>query len=86
MTYKSNEEFFKAYLDLVQGIEGNGQLEVAQSLRKGLSYLNGLTDDWTLLMDTIEVAVTDNQDVIDPSDMKELEEMLKLERKIVYRK
>jgi len=86
VTYKSNEEFLKAYQDLVQRIEDNGQLEVAQRLRKGLSYLNGLTDGWALLMDTIDVAITDNHDVIDPIDMKELEEMFKSVKKVVYRK
>ena len=42
--FKSNDEFFAAFRDLVARIEKQGHAGAAQELRTGFSCLNGLTD------------------------------------------
>jgi len=44
-----------------------------------------ITDGWALLMDSIEITVSQDQYVLQPEDMKELEGMLEVVRKAVYR-
>ena len=83
--YGSNEEFFQAFERLVQSIADSGQGEAAKRLREGFSCLNGLTDGWAILMESIEATVSQDQGELQPDDMNELEGMLKIIRKAVYR-
>ena len=85
MTYESNEAFFQAFERLVQRIDDAGQHDAAKRLREGFSCLNGLTDGWALFMESIETTVTQEQGKLSPEEMSELEGMLKLVRKAVYR-
>lgn len=84
-TYGSNEEFFQAFERLVQTIDDGGQQEVAKRLREGFSCLNGLTDGWAILMESIETTVSQDQGKLQSEDLTELEGMLKVVRKAVYR-
>ena|GEM_PF-1560090 len=85
-TYKSNDEFFQALEKLVQEIDDSGQYEAANRLREGFSCLNGLTDGWALLMESIETTVSQDQEKLKCENMAELKEMLKIVRKAVYRR
>ncbi len=84
--YKSNDDFFQALRDLIDRVEKQGNMAAAQQLREGFSCLNGLTDGWALLMEYIDKTISENQNKIEASDMSELKEMLKVVRKVVYRR
>jgi hypothetical protein len=84
--YKSNDEFFQALRDLTHRVEKQGSIGAAQQLREGFSCLNGLTDGWALLMESIDKTISENQGKIEASDMSELKDMLKVVRKVVYRR
>jgi hypothetical protein len=84
--FKSNEEFFVALRDLIDRIEKQGDIEAAQELRSGFSCLNGLTDGWALLMESMERAISANQGKIEKSEMLELRNMYKVVSKVVYRR
>jgi hypothetical protein len=84
--FKSNEEFFAALRDLIDRIEKQGNVAAAQELRHGMSCLNGLTDGWALLMESIERAVTATRGKIGKPEMSELRDMLKVVTKVVYRR
>ncbi len=84
--YKSNDEFFQALLDLIQRVEKQGNVAAARQLREGFSCLNGLTDGWALLMESIDKTISENKGKIEAMDMSELKDMLKVVRKVVYRR
>jgi hypothetical protein len=84
--FKSNEDFFEALRDLIGRIEKQGAFDAAKELRNGFSSLNGLTDGWALLMESLERTTRDNRGVIGKQEMSELGEMLKVVRKVVYRR
>jgi len=83
--YESSEDFFHAFEMLVRKIDNSGQRTAANRLSKGFSCLNGLTDGWALLLDSIEKTVSQDQGKIQPEDMIELKGMLKVVREAVYR-
>ena len=85
-TFASNEEFFQAFERLIARIDDHGQRDTANCLREGLSSLNGLTDGWALLMDSIVTTISKKSDELKPEDKNELEEMLKVVQNAVYRK
>lgn len=84
--YKSNDEFLQALDDLINRVEKRGNIAAAQQLREGFSCLNGLTDGWVLLLESIDKTISENQGKIQKSDMSELKDMLKATKKAVYRR
>jgi hypothetical protein len=84
--FKSNEEFFVALRDLMGRIEKQGNVAAAKDLRSGFSCLNGLTDGWALLMESMERTIAANQGTIAATEMLELRDMLKVVSKVVYRR
>ena len=84
--YKSNDKFFQALRNLIHRVEQQGNIGAAQQLREGLSCLNGLTDGWALLMESIGKTISENKGKIEANDMSELKDMLKVVRKVVYRR
>lgn len=84
--FKSNEEFFVALRDLMDRIERQGNIAAAQELRSGFSCLNGLTDGWALLMESMERTIAPNQGKINKTEMLELRDMIKVVSKVVYRR
>ena len=84
--FKSNEEFFVALRDLIDRIEKQGNIAASKELRSGLSCLNGLTDGWALLMESMERTIAANQGTIGAREMLELRDMLKVVSKVVYRR
>ena len=82
----SNEEFFAALRALIDRLEKQGNIVAAQELRSGFACLNGLTDGWALLMESIERTIAANRGKIGKADMLELRDMLKGVKKVVYRR
>ncbi|TAN40461.1 MAG: hypothetical protein EPN25_07580 [Nitrospirae bacterium] len=84
--YRSNDEFFQALRELMQRIEEQGNIQAARELRDGFSCLNGLTDGWALLMESIDRVISGTHGRIEAGDMAELKDMLMGVKKIVCRK
>ena len=84
--FTSNDEFFAALRDLIDRIEEQGNVTAAHELRFGYSCLNGLTDGWALLMESMERAIEANRRKISDPEMSELRDMLKVVVKMVYRR
>jgi hypothetical protein len=84
MNFKSSEEFFSALRDLIERIEKQGNAVAAQELRNGFSCLNGLTDGWALLMESISKTIAADRGKIERREMSELHDMLKIVKKAVY--
>ena len=83
---KSNEEFFAAFRSLVARIERQGHVEAARELRTGFACLNGLTDGWALLMESMDRTIKASQREIETQEMAELRDMLLVVKKVVYRR
>jgi len=84
--FTSNEEFFAALRDLIDRIEEQGNAAAAHELRAGYSCLNGLTDGWALLMESMKRTIEANRRKIGEPEMSELRDMLKIVVKVVYRR
>ncbi len=84
--FTSNEEFFSAFRDLVERIEKQGHAQAAKELRDGFACLNGLTDGWVLLMEAMEQVIEANRGKIGAQEMSELRDMLRVVKKVVYRR
>ncbi len=83
--FKSNEEFFAAFRDLVSRMERGGARDAASLLREGFACLNGLTDGWVVLMEAMEKVIPACQGQITGEELRDLKEMLRVVRKTVYR-
>jgi hypothetical protein len=75
--FGSTEEFFQAIRNLAADLERNGRREAATELMGGFSCLNGLTDGWGLLMESLERIQT--------TDREALAEILAATHAAVYR-
>ena len=84
--FQSNEEFFQAVRDLVARLEVKGQHEAAAELRRGLGCLNGLTDGWALLLESIESVGGRASGRLDPAEKRELERIRDAAHRAVYRR
>ena len=83
--YRSNEEFFNALSNVITKIQRQGNNAAADELRFGFSCLNGLTDGWALLMKSIEKTVSGQCGEIEKAELSELNDMLQVVTKAVYR-
>lgn len=81
----SNEEFFAALRALIDRIEEQGNAAAAHELRAGYSCLNGLTDGWALLMESMKRTIETNRREIAEPELSELRDMLKVVAKVVCR-
>jgi len=84
--FTSNEEFFAALRDLTDRIEEKGNVAAAHGLRTGYACLNGLTDGWALLMESMKRTIEANRRKIGEPELSELRDMLKVVAKVVYRR
>lgn len=52
--FGSHEEFFGAVRDLIADLKRSGHSSAATELAQGFRCLNGLTDGWALLLESIQ--------------------------------
>jgi hypothetical protein len=70
---------------VITKIQSQGNNAAADELRFGFSCLNGLTDGWALLMESIEKTVSGQRGKIENTELSELSDILKVVKKVVYR-
>jgi len=83
--YESNEEFFGALRELIEKLDRDAHQHAAEELRRGFSCLNGLTDGWALLMESIDRTLAEDSDTMQSVYSDELKAMLRAVKKAVYR-
>lgn len=84
-TYSSNEELFQHIRDLAIQLQEHGQAPAAQALKDGLSSLNGLTDGWALLMESVVQAIQLCGSSLQIEPLSQLNDLLAVMRKVVFR-
>jgi hypothetical protein len=85
LAFDSNEEFFQAVRDLAAELESQGSHSAAGELAAGLSYLNGLTDGWALLLESLEGVQRDYSSLLTVQQADALAAMVRAAHKAVYR-
>ncbi|WP_150427885.1 hypothetical protein [Dechloromonas sp. CZR5] len=83
--YSSNEELFQHIRDLAAQLQEQGQATAAQALKDGLSSINGLTDGWALLMESIVQAIQLSGNSLQKELLSQFNELLVAVRKVVFR-
>jgi len=83
--YSSNEEFFRDLKLFIEQLDMAGYNTAAQELRTGLSSLNGLTDGWALLLESMEHVARKYGVVMGAKRAEELRRMLGVVVKVVHR-
>jgi hypothetical protein len=83
--YSSNEELFQHISDLATQLQSHGQAEAAQSLKDGLSSLNGRTDGWALLMESITHAIQLCGGSFQSELSSQLNDVLAVVKRVVFR-
>jgi len=81
--YASNEEFFDALRGLIRRAEEQGNASAARELREGMSCLNGLTDGWAMLLQSIDKSIREDTGRLGPAEMTELKAMRRSLRNFV---
>lgn len=84
-TYASNEELFQHIRDLAVQLQSQGQAAAAQSLKDGLSSLNGLTDGWALLMESLAHVIQLCGGSLQSDLLSQLNDVLAVVKKVVLR-
>ena len=83
--FQSNEELFKAIRKLQKELIADGNEEAASEIAQGFSCLNGLTDGWTLLMESLEKAKRDYGSTLSDAQEGDLADISSCVRNVVYR-
>jgi len=83
--YASSDEFFQDLKSFIERMDTSGHTDVANELREGLLLLNGLTDGWAMLMDSVKATIEKYEGSLDRADAAELKEFLCVIKKAVYR-
>ena len=81
--FQSNDEFFAAVRALAAELETVGDQAGADDLKAGLQCLNGLTDGWALVLESLQRV--HSRPNLSPEHLAQLEAMETSVRQIVYR-
>lgn len=83
--YSSNEDLFQHIRDLATQLQSQDQVAAAQLLTEGLSSINGLTDGWALLIDSISHAIQLCGGSLQSEISSQLNDVLAVVKKMVFR-
>ena len=84
--FKSNEEFLEAVDNLIARLEFTGHVESAAELKRGLQCLNGLTDGWALLLQSIESIRANKSRVLEEDERRALDMIHATVHATIYRR
>ena len=83
--YSTNEDFFKDLNDFIARLDKAGAGQAAAEIRSGMRYLNGLTDGWAMLMESMEKTLNIYKEQITKEHYSELRAYFAIVKKIVFR-
>jgi hypothetical protein len=84
-SFRSNEDYFQAIVDFAARLDTAGHSEAAAELRDGLGAINGLTDGWALLLESIERVKATHASRLTAEERETLETMRAAAHSAVYR-
>lgn len=83
--FHSSEEFFAAVDDLRARLERAGHVDAARELGEGLSGLNGLTDGWAFLLESIERVRATSATSFGAEEQRDFRRIRAAVRRLVFR-
>ena len=83
--YLSDEDLFLHIRDLASQLQSQGYPSAAHSLQEGLASLNGLTDGWALLLESISNAIQLCGSSLKPEVLSQLSAIQAVVHKVVFR-
>ncbi len=83
--FNSNEELFEAIRKLQKELLADGNKEAVSEIEEGFSCLNGLTDGWALLLESLNKAKNEYGSKFSIAQKKDIEKIYSCVRKVVYR-
>jgi hypothetical protein len=83
--FQSIEEYYAFVDSLATRMEGDGRTEAAMEVRKGLLALNGLTDGWGALMESLERTIAQEGQKLASDQSADLQRAFQVARAAVYR-
>lgn len=85
MEYQSNTDLFEAIEDLQSSLSSTGIDGANELLAEGMSSLNGLTDGWALLLESINSANEKYGETFSQKQSAELHKIHNAVHKMVHR-
>lgn len=85
MEYQSNTYLFEAIKRLKGSLSSSGNEESDELLAEGMSSLNGLTDGWALLLESINTVIKNHSVTLSEQQNAELNKIRSAVHKMVYR-
>ena len=83
--YASNQDYFDELERLASRMEHGDNSEAAAEVRYGVACVNGLTDGWAMLMDSLEKTIALHGKSLPRDQADDLENAFQAARKAVYR-
>lgn len=85
MEYQSNTYLFEAIKQLKDSLSSSGNEDSDELIAEGMSSLNGLTDGWALLLESINTVIKNHSITLSEQQNVELNKIRSEVHKIVYR-
>jgi hypothetical protein len=84
--FQSNAEFFAALDGLVADLERTGNVTAAERLKAGKRCLNGLTDGWGLLLESLDSVLDTDASTVNRAQRQLLEDMREAVEGVIRRR
>ena len=83
--YASNQAYFEELEDLAARMERSCHVEASAEVRRGISCVNGLTDGWVMLMDSLDLVIAQHSQGLPFDQRDDLRRAREAAQKAVYR-
>jgi hypothetical protein len=83
--YRDNQEFFDDVRAFQIELEGLGEIEAADEIKDGMNLINGLTDGWAMLLDSLNKVKADFSSSLNSAQKDKLDIFITLTHRAVYR-
>lgn len=74
-TFQSNDQFFSALRDTIGRLRASGFTQAATQLQEGFDCLNGLTDGWVALLESVRKVQSEYAATLAAEDHEALEKI-----------
>ncbi len=85
MEFQSNTDLFEAIEELQKALASSGNEEAGELITEGMSCLNGLTDGWALLLESLNTVETKYGTSFSKQQSAELNRIQSTVHKVVHR-
>lgn len=85
MEFQSNKDLFEAIEELQKSLTSSGSEEAGELIAEGMSCLNGLTDGWALLLESLNTAASKYSSSFSKQQITELNKIQSAVHKVLHR-